>query len=170
MKKEKTGRIISISGATVRTDLRGLTLFEKVSVGEQNLTGEVVRLDKDSAVLQVYEDPGGLGLHEPIQGHGTSLTTALGPGLLSAIFDGLQRPLDLLNEKTGSFIHPVHLASSLDLKKKWEFTPSVSIGDTVEPGTRIGSWRSLCAFLTTTACFTATSIGPCGCRVPTGKR
>ncbi len=138
MKKEKTGRIISISGATVRTDLRGLTLFEKVSVGKQNLTGEVVRLDKDSAVLQVYEDPGGLGLHEPIQRHGTSLTTALGPGLLSAIFDGLQRPLDLLNEKTGSFIHPVHIASSLDLKKKWEFTPSVSIGDAVEPGTRIG--------------------------------
>jgi V/A-type H+-transporting ATPase subunit A len=138
MKTENTGKIISISGATVRTDLKGLTLFERVSVGEHNLTGEVVRLEKDSAVLQVYEDPSGLGLHEPVRGHGVSLATKLGPGLLSLMFDGLQRPLDVLAEKTGAFIHPIHLPSSLDLKKKWSFTPLVSKGDTVSVGVKIG--------------------------------
>lgn len=138
MKKETLGKIISISGATVRTDLTGLTLFERVSVGEHNLTGEVVRLEKDEAVLQVYEDPSGLGLNEPVQGHGVSLATTLGPGLLSVMFDGLQRPLDALLEKTGSFIHPIHLPSTLDFKKQWSFTPLVNRGDTVAGGVKIG--------------------------------
>ena len=138
MKTETTGKIISISGATVSTDLTGLTLFERVSVGEQNLTGEVVRLEKYSTILQVYEDPSGLGLGEPVKGLGVSLETALGPGLLSVMFDGLQRHLDVLAEKTGSFIHPVHLESSLDLKKKWSFTPLVKNGDTVSSGDKIG--------------------------------
>ena len=138
MKTGNQGRIISISGATVRTDLAGLTLFERVSVGEHNLTGEVVRLEKDCAVLQVYEDPAGLGLDEPVRGHGVSLATKLGPGLLSVMFDGLQRPLDGLLEKTGPFIHPVHLPSSLDPEKRWLFTPLVSEGDTVSAGVKIG--------------------------------
>ena len=138
MKIKGTGKIISISGATVRTDLTGLTLFEKVSVGENNLTGEVVRLEKEWSVLQVYEDPSGLGLNEPVRGLGVSLTTTLGPGLLSVIFDGLQRPLDALADKTGPFIHPIHLDTSLDLKKEWTFTPLVNNGDTVSVGVKIG--------------------------------
>ena len=138
MKTESLGKIISISGATVRTDLSGLTLFERVSVGENNLTGEVVRLEEDGTVLQVYEDPSGLGLDEPVQGHGVSLATTLGPGLLSVMFDGLQRPLDTLAHKTGSFIHPIHLPSSLDLKKQWSFIPLVNSGDTVSGGVKIG--------------------------------
>jgi len=138
MKTVTTGKIISISGATVRTDLTGLTLFERVSVGEQNLTGEVVRLEKDSTVLQIYEDPSGLGLDEPVKGLGVSLETTLGPGLLSVMFDGLQRNLDVLADKTGSFIHPIHLPSSLDLKKEWSFTPLVKNGVTVSSGDKIG--------------------------------
>ncbi len=133
-----TGKITSISGATVRTDLKGLTLFERVSVGHHNLTGEVVRLEKNETVLQVYEDPSGLGLDEPVLGHGVSLATTLGPGLLSLMFDGLQRPLHALVDETGAFIHPVHLASSLDLKKQWSFTPLVNRGDTVTDGVKIG--------------------------------
>jgi len=138
MKTAIHGKITAISGATVRTDLTGLTLFERVSVGEHDLTGEVVRLEKDETVLQVYEDPSGLGLDEPVQGHGVSLATTLGPGLLSVMFDGLQRPLDALVDKTGSFIHPVHLASSLDLNKEWHFTPLLNSGDTVAGGVKIG--------------------------------
>lgn len=138
MKTETKGKIISISGATVRTDLAGLTLFERVSVGEQNLTGEVVRLEKEVAVLQVYEDPGGLGLDEPVFGHGASLATALGPGLLSVMFDGLQRPLDVLAAKTGSFIEPLHLSTVLDLDRQWNFTPLVNKGDNVSEGVKIG--------------------------------
>jgi len=136
--KETTGKIISISGATVHTDLTGLTLFEKVSVGNHNLTGEVVRLEKEGTVLQVYEDPSGLGLDEPVRGQGVSLATTLGPGLLSVMFDGLQRPLDRLAGRTGSFIHPAYLESSLDLNKKWTFTPLVNIGDKVSAGVKIG--------------------------------
>ena len=135
---EISGKIISISGATVRTDLTGLTLFERVSVGRHNLTGEVVSLEKDGTVLQVYEDPSGLGLDEPVQGHGVSLTTTLGPGLLSVMFDGLQRPLRALADKTGPFIHPVHLSSVIDLKKQWSFTPLVNRGDTVTGSVKIG--------------------------------
>ena len=138
MKTKETGKIISISGATVRTDLSDLTLFERVSVGDHNLTGEVVRLEKECSVLQVYEDPGGLGLDEPVYGHGVSLTTTLGPGLLSVMFDGLQRPLDALTDKTGPFIHPIHLETSLDLKKQWTFTPLINNGDTVSGGVKIG--------------------------------
>jgi len=133
-----TGKIISVSGATVRTDLKGLTLFERVSVGEQNLTGEVVRLEKESTVLQVYEDPSGLGLNEPVKGRGSGLSTTLGPGLLSVMFDGLQRPLDMLADKTGPFIHPLHLDSSLDLKKEWIFAPLVINGDFISSGDKIG--------------------------------
>ncbi|KPJ98116.1 MAG: ATP synthase subunit A [Desulfobacterales bacterium SG8_35] len=138
MKTENIGKIISVSGATVRTDLTDLTLFERVSVGQHNLTGEVVRLEKHGTVLQVYEDPSGLGLDEPVQGHGVSLATALGPGLLSVMFDGLQRPLDTLVSKTGPFIHPIHLPSSLDLQKQWSFTPLVNKGDIVSAGVKIG--------------------------------
>jgi len=138
MKSIITGKIISISGATVRTDLTGLTLFERVSVGEKNLTGEVVRLEKDCAVLQVYEDTSGMGLDEPVKGLGVSLETTLGPGLLSVMFDGLQRHLDVLADQTGSFIHPIHLHSSLDLKKEWSFTPLVKKGNTVSSGDKIG--------------------------------
>lgn len=138
MNNLKTGEIISISGATVQTDLKGLTLFERVSVGDKNLTGEVVRLEKDSTVLQVYEDPSGLGLAEPVQGLGVSLSTTLGPGLLSVMFDGLQRHLDVLADKTGSFIHPLHLPSSIDLAKEWIFTPIVKSGDKVSSGDKLG--------------------------------
>ncbi|MBW2484360.1 MAG: V-type ATP synthase subunit A, partial [Deltaproteobacteria bacterium] len=138
MKKAEIGKIISISGATVRTDLTDLTLFERVSVGEHNLTGEVVRLEKEGSVLQVYEDPSGLGLDEPVHGHGVSLATTLGPGLLSAMFDGLQRPLDVLADRTGAFIHPIHLDTSLNLKKQWSFVPFVNNGDKVAGGVKVG--------------------------------
>ena len=138
MKRDSDGKIISISGATVRTDLTCLTLFEKVSVGASNLTGEVVRLEQDATVIQIYEDPDGLGINEPVRGHGVSLATILGPGLLSVMFDGLQRPLHLLGDKTGSFIHPLPLESSLDLKKQWTFTPILKKGDMVSGGVKIG--------------------------------
>jgi V/A-type H+-transporting ATPase subunit A len=138
MKREKTGKIVSISGATAHTDLTDLTLFEKVSVGHGNLTGEVVRLEKNGSVLQIYEDPIGLGLGEPVLGLGDSLATTLGPGLLNVMYDGLQRPLGALADKTGPFIHPCYLDVSLELNKEWVFTPLVNKGDTVTGGVKIG--------------------------------
>jgi V/A-type H+-transporting ATPase subunit A len=99
-----TGKITGISGPTVSVDVKGLTLYERVSVGHSGLTGEVVRLEEKRSIVQVYEDTRGLAVDEPVQGMGTPLMVKLGPGLLSGIFDGLQRPLERLREKTGPFI------------------------------------------------------------------
>jgi V/A-type H+-transporting ATPase subunit A len=138
MKKQRIGKIVSISGATVHTDLTDMAIFERVSVGERNLTGEVVRLDKNGSTLQVYEDPSGLGVGEPVKGLGVSLSTTLGPGLLSIMFDGLQRPLKSLASQTGSFIKPLSLPTSIELEKEWIFIPERKKGDKVKGGDIVG--------------------------------
>jgi V/A-type H+-transporting ATPase subunit A len=98
------GVILGISGPTVSVDLRGLRLYERVYVGHSMLTGEVVRLEDERAVVQVYEDTRGLAVGEPVKGTGLPLAVRLGPGLLSGMFDGLQRPLKRLREEMGPFI------------------------------------------------------------------
>ncbi len=99
-----TGRILAISGPTVRTDLRGLSLYERVSVGDAMLTGEVVKLADDHAVIQVYENTSGLAVGEPVKATGSQLSVRLDPSLLGELFDGLQRPLPGLMQKMGPFI------------------------------------------------------------------
>lgn len=101
------GRIKGISGPTVIVDLKGLRLYERVYVGDSMLLGEVVRIDEDKAVVQVYEETRGIGTGEPVRGTGKPFTVRLGPGLLKGIFDGLQRPLIRLKEDTGHFITPL---------------------------------------------------------------
>jgi len=91
-----SGKILGISGPTVSVDLKGLKLYDRVYVGHAMLTGEVVRIEKDKAVIQVYEDTRGLAGGEPVKGVGMPLTVRLGPGLLGGMFDGLQRPLERL--------------------------------------------------------------------------
>lgn len=133
-----TGRISAISGPTVRVDLRGLTLYERVYVGEAMLTGEVVRLHQGGAVIQVYEDTRGLGMGEPVKGTGMPLTVRLGPGLLGGIFDGLQRPLGKLRDEMGPFIVRGKELAALDYLNRWRFTPLLKAGDTAEPLQDIG--------------------------------
>jgi len=101
-----SGRIIGISGPTVSVDLKGLRLYERVTVGHARLMGEVVRLEQERATVQVYESTRGLGVGEPVTATGTQLTVRLGPGLLGQMFDGLQRPLAWLHEQHGPFIRP----------------------------------------------------------------
>jgi len=101
-----TGRIIGISGPTVSVDLAGLRLYERVAVGHAGLMGEVVRLERERAVVQVYESTRGLCIGEPVAGTGAQLTVRVGPGLLNQMFDGLQRPLAALREAQGPFIRP----------------------------------------------------------------
>jgi V/A-type H+-transporting ATPase subunit A len=84
-----SGRIIGISGPTVSVELAGLKLYERVAVGSAGLMGEVVRLEKDRAIVQVYESTRGLCVGEPVTGTGAQLTVRLGPGLLNQMFDGL---------------------------------------------------------------------------------
>ncbi|WP_298436790.1 V-type ATP synthase subunit A [Geobacter sp.] len=133
-----TGRIIGIAGPTVTVDLRGLKLYEMVSVGEAGLTGEVVRLERDRAVVQVYENTAGLAVGEPARGTARPLTVELGPGILSSLFDGLQRPLDRLRETTGPFISGGGGVSHLDPERRWRFSPAVGEGEEVAAGAILG--------------------------------
>lgn len=133
------GKIQSISGPTVSTDLAGLKLYERVYVGHAMLTGEVVRIEKDKVVIQVYEDTRGLAAGEPVKGVGMPLTVRLGPGLLGGMFDGLQRPLERLRAERGPFITGGRELYALDYLKRWEFTPVVGRDSEVAGGTAIGS-------------------------------
>jgi V/A-type H+-transporting ATPase subunit A len=99
-----SGRIIGISGPTVSVDAPGLKLYERVIIGRAGLMGEVVRLERSRAIVQVYEGTRGLGVGEPVQPTGTELTVRLGPGLLGRMFDGLQRPLAQIRDQQGPFI------------------------------------------------------------------
>ena len=117
------GKIIGISGPTVTVDLKGLTLFERVSLGERKLQGEVVRLGASGAVVQVYEETKGLRLGEPVSRKGTQLTVRLGPGLLNDIFDGLQRPLSSIGKEFGPFIRPGDILSVIPCDRTYFFSP-----------------------------------------------
>jgi V/A-type H+/Na+-transporting ATPase subunit A len=133
-----TGRILRIAGPTVTVDMEGLKLYDMVRVGRAGLTGEVVRLERGHAVVQVYEDTRGLAAGEPAGGMDAPLTAQLGPGLLDGIFDGLQRPLEQLRERTGPLIEAGGEISPLDRDRKWRFTPAKQSGDTVVAGDLLG--------------------------------
>ena len=109
-----------------------------VLIGEAKLTGEVVRLEKDRAVVQVYEDTRGLSVGEPARGTGLPLTVRLGPGLLSTMYDGLQRPLERMYETSGPFIRAGQALPPLETVRKWRFTPARQPGDELQAGDIIG--------------------------------
>ena len=134
-----SGTIQSISGPTVSSDLKGLKLYERVYVGHAMLTGEVVRLERDKVVIQVYEDTRGLAVGEPVKGVGMPLTVRLGPGLLGGMFDGLQRPLERLREEMGPFITGGRELYALDYMKRWEFSPAIKENDEVSGGMVLGT-------------------------------
>jgi V/A-type H+-transporting ATPase subunit A len=131
------GRIIGISGPTVSVDVKGLKLYERVFVGNAMLTGEVVRIETDRAVVQIYEDTRGLAVGEPVKNTGMPLTVRLGPGLLSGIFDGLQRPLQRLRDESGPFITHGKEIYALDARR-WVFHSMKKKGDEIFPGQIIG--------------------------------
>ncbi|MBE0500926.1 MAG: V-type ATP synthase subunit A, partial [Desulfuromonadales bacterium] len=99
-----TGTITHISGVTVTVSMPDLRLYDQVRIGHKRLTGEVVRLEQGGAVVQVYEECRGVAVGEPVEAVDTPLCVTLGPGLLGTMFDGLQRPLATLLEKSGAFI------------------------------------------------------------------
>jgi V/A-type H+-transporting ATPase subunit A len=101
--------------------------------------GEVIELHGDQSVIQVYEDTSGIRPGEPVVRTGQSLSVQLGPGLLTQIYDGIQRPLKILEERMGVFISRGVDADGLDLKKKWEFVPTVEMSDEVSEGQTIGT-------------------------------
>jgi V/A-type H+-transporting ATPase subunit A len=137
---ERVGTVIWINGPVIRArGSRQVGMMELVEVGDEHLIGEVIGLDDDIITIQVYEETSGMYPGAPVFGTGLPLSVELGPGLLRSIFDGIQRPLPVIEMRTGSFIsRGVHL-TPLYRKDRWEFTPTKKEGDVVRGGEIIGT-------------------------------
>ena len=134
------GKIIRITGPVViASGMKGAEMYELARVGEQGLIGEIIGLTGDRATIQVYEETSGIKPGEKVEGTGKPLSVELGPGLIGAIYDGTQRPLDIIKQKTGDMIARGVFAHSLPRDKKWEFVPKVRKGDDVVGGDVLGT-------------------------------
>ena len=132
MVEQLKGKIIRISGPVIEADgMRGSKMYDVVRVGEENLIGEIIRLNGDVATVQVYEDTNGLKPGEKVVSTQEPLSVELGPGLISNIYDGIQRPLPAIKKATGDFIARGVEAYALDRKKKWHFKPTIKPGERV---------------------------------------
>jgi len=132
------GRLYRIAGPVVVARDISAKMFDVVRVGNEKLMGEVIQIDGENTTIQVYEDTTGIKPGEPVENTGEPLAVALGPGLLTSIYDGIQRPLPILENKMGSFIKRGVDAPGLDLEKKWDFKTTIKKGDKVGPGQIIG--------------------------------
>jgi V/A-type H+-transporting ATPase subunit A len=137
---ERVGTVKWINGPVIRAEgSRKVGMMELVEVGEEHLIGEVIGLNGDMITIQVYEETSGMHPGAPVFGTGLPLSVELGPGLLRSIFDGIQRPLPVIEMRTGSFIsRGVHL-TPLYRKDRWEFTPVMKEGTVVTGGEVIGT-------------------------------
>ncbi len=134
------GTIRKIAGpAVIAKGMLGARMYDIVKVGEEGLAGEIIRLEGDTAFVQVYENTSGLIVGQPVVSTGMPLAVELGPGLLNSVYDGIQRPLEKIREKTGNFITRGVEAEALDRQKKWDWTPKVKPGDSVSGGMTLGT-------------------------------
>lgn len=133
------GKIVKVAGPVVVAEgMVGARMYDVVRVGNEHLIGEIVELDGDKASIQVYEDTVGIGPGEQVVNTGAPLSVELGPGLISSIYDGIQRPLDQLTEQQGSFILRGSDVPGLRRQTKWAFKPTVENGTKVTSGCIIG--------------------------------
>lgn len=140
MSETKNGKIVKISGPVVIAGgLGDGKLFDVVRVGELGLLGEIIQLNRDVATIQVYEETQGLKPGEKVVNTGMPLSVELGPGLLTGVFDGTQRPLDKIMKLQGSFIARGVDVRPLDESKEWEFIPAVKDGESVNQGQLLGT-------------------------------
>ena len=131
----KKGRVSRVAGPViVARDMLGSQMYEVVRVGEQGLIGEVIRIEEDKATVQVYEETAGIHPGEVVERTGKPLSVELGPGITGQIYDGIQRPLTVLFEKTGPFVKRGVAPSPLDRGKKWHFVPEAESGSKVTGG------------------------------------
>jgi V/A-type H+-transporting ATPase subunit A len=140
MSERIIGEVKRVNGPVI--EVMGITdaeMFELVRVGEQNLIGELIKLEADSAVVQVYEDTTGIAPHDPVYGAGMQLSAELGPGMVGTIYDGIQRPLEAIYEQSGIFIKRGITVPSLEREKRWHFVPCVEPGARVAAGSVIGT-------------------------------
>ncbi|WP_097027328.1 V-type ATP synthase subunit A [Clostridium peptidivorans] len=135
----KTGKVVKVSGPLVLAEgMEEANLFDVVRVGNERLIGEIIEMRGDKASIQVYEETSGLGPGAPVVTTGAPLSVELGPGLIEAMFDGIQRPLNAIEEQAGAFLARGVEVPALDRKKVWHFTPVKTIGDEVEAGDIVG--------------------------------
>jgi V/A-type H+-transporting ATPase subunit A len=133
------GRIVKVSGPLVVAEgLENPRMYEVVKVGTPRLFGEIIGLRDDRASIQVYEQTEGIGPGEPVANSGEQLSVELGPGLIRQIYDGIQRPLDVIARKHGDFIPRGIEEPGISHEKTWEFVPSAKPGDAVSGGARLG--------------------------------
>ena len=135
----KEGTIYRISGPVVTAIDMTASMFDIVRVGDEGLMGEVIELHGEKAIIQVYEDTSGIRPGEPVTNTGDTLSVSLGPGLLTEIYDGIQRPLATLEEIMGVFITRGVDADGINMEKIWTFEATAAEGDRVESGQVIGS-------------------------------
>lgn len=140
MKEEKTGTIIKIVGPlVVASGIKEAKIFDLVYVGEKKLIGEIIEIREDKASIQVYEETAGLSPEEPVYSTFQPLCVELGPGLIESIYDGIQRPLNIIKDLIGSHISKGINLAGLNREKKWKFIPCINKGDMIQPGDVIGT-------------------------------
>lgn len=138
--KEVRGTIRKVAGPLIVADGMGdVQMYDVVRVSEKRLIGEVIELRGDRASIQVYEETAGLGPGEPVYGTGAPLSVELAPGLIEGIFDGIQRPLNVIYEEAGDRITRGIDVPKLDREKKWSFVPVASVGDSLVGGDILGT-------------------------------
>jgi V/A-type H+-transporting ATPase subunit A len=136
------GKVIRINGPIIKaTGLGASGLYDVVEIGEKRLIGEVIRLEGDTATIQIYEDNTGMRIGETAYSLERPLSVHLGPGLLGEIYDGIQRPLSEIKQISGGFIEPGLKIPPLPLEKTWHFVPSAKPGETVAAGAIVGEAR-----------------------------
>ncbi|MDY0293050.1 MAG: V-type ATP synthase subunit A [Candidatus Methanomethylophilaceae archaeon] len=133
------GVIYRVAGPVVTATGISPRMYDVVHVGDEQLMGEVIKIVGDYSIIQVYEDTSGVKPGEPVSNTGRPLAVELGPGLLTSVYDGIQRPLPVLRDKMGDFIFRGVSAPGLSRETKWDFTPVVSKGDEVSPGQTLGT-------------------------------
>ena len=135
-----TGVIKKVAGPLVIAEgMRDANMFDMVRVSKQRLIGEIIEMHGDEASIQVYEETSGLGPGEPVESMEVPMSVELGPGLITSIYDGIQRPLDDIMKISGNNLKRGVEVPSLKRDLKWEFVPAVKAGDEVEPGDVIGT-------------------------------
>ena len=143
-----SGTITKVSGPlVVAKGLADANVSDVVRVGDQRLIGEILQMKGDSASIQVYEETSGLGPGAAVVTTGMPMSVELGPGLLTNIYDGIQRPLTAIRELTGDTISRGVDVTSLDRKKEWDFRPTAAAGAIVRPGDVLGTVQETAAVL-----------------------
>lgn len=148
MANTNTGTVLKVAGPLIVAEgMSDVQMYDVVRVSEQRLIGEVIELRGDRASIQVYEETSGLGPGEPVYNTGAPLSVELAPGLIEGIFDGIERPLDVVYAQYGDRISRGIATPSLDREKKWSFVPVCKVGDSLKQGDVIGTVQETPAVL-----------------------